>query len=41
MSEEAIERGIFVPSTILALKLAEILDVRVEDLFRLQPPGKP
>ena len=30
-----VERGVFVPSTILALKLAEVLDVAVEDLFWL------
>ena len=36
-----VERGIFVPSTVLALKLAEILGVQVEDLFRLRPSSKP
>lgn len=30
-----VENGIFVPSTILSLKLARELGVRVEDLFRL------
>ena len=30
-----VERGVFVPSTILALKLAEVLDAAVEDLFWL------
>jgi len=30
-----IENGIFVPSTILALKLARIFDVRVEAIFSL------
>ena len=30
-----IERGRFVPSTILALKLAKVLDVPVEELFSL------
>lgn len=32
-----VENGIFVPSTILALKLAAALDRRVEDLFRIAP----
>lgn len=31
-----VENGIFVPSTILALKLARALDVKVEDLFELR-----
>jgi putative transcriptional regulator len=31
-----IETGRFVPSTILALKLARVFDVRVEDLFELE-----
>ena len=30
-----VENGVFVPSTILALKLARALDRRVESLFRL------
>ncbi len=30
-----IENGIFVPSTVLALKLARVFGVRVEDLFQL------
>lgn len=30
-----VENGVFIPSTILALKLAQALNVRVEDLFRL------
>ena len=30
-----VERGVFVPSTILALKLAEVLDAAVEDPFWL------
>jgi putative transcriptional regulator len=30
-----IENRVFVPSTILALKLAQALDVKVEDLFSL------
>ncbi|MET0856120.1 MAG: helix-turn-helix transcriptional regulator [Telluria sp.] len=34
-SINAIESGRMVPSTILALKLARALDVKVEDIFRL------
>ena len=30
-----VENGVFVPSTVLALKLARALDRRVEDLFSL------
>lgn len=30
-----VENGVFVPSTILALKLSKALDVRVEQLFKL------
>jgi len=30
-----VENGIFIPSTILALKLAKALDANVEDLFQL------
>lgn len=30
-----VENGVFVPSTVLALKLAEELGVGVEDLFQL------
>lgn len=30
-----VENGVFVPSTVLALKLARALGVRVEALFRL------
>jgi putative transcriptional regulator len=30
-----IERGVFVPSTVLALKLARAFDVSVEDVFAL------
>ena len=30
-----IENGVYVPSTVLALKIAETLDCRVEDLFKL------
>jgi len=32
-----VENGIFIPSTILALRLAAALDRRVEDLFRIAP----
>ena len=28
-----VENGVFVPSTVLALKLAEVLERRVEELF--------
>lgn len=34
-SINAIEQGHMVPSTVLALKLARVLDRRVEDLFSL------
>jgi len=37
-SINAIENGIYVPSTVLALKIAEKLGCKVEDLFRL-PTG--
>lgn len=30
-----VENAVFVPSTVLALKLASVLEVRVEDLFAL------
>jgi len=30
-----IENGVFIPSTVLALKLARAFSVRVEDLFQL------
>ena len=30
-----IENGVFIPSTVLALRLASALDVRVEDVFKL------
>ena len=33
-----IERGVFVPSTVLALRLARIFDVPVEEIFAL-PEG--
>ncbi len=32
----AIETGKFVPSTVLALKIAKFFGVRVEDLFKLE-----
>ena len=31
----AIENGVYVPSTVLALKIAKTLNCKVEDLFRL------
>ena len=34
-SINAIENGVYVPSTVLALKIAETLGSSVEDLFRL------
>ena len=34
-SINAIENGMYVPSTVLALKIADTLDCRVEDLFCL------
>lgn len=34
-SINAIENGIYVPSTVLALKIAETLNCKVEDLFQL------
>ena len=34
-SINAIENGVYVPSTVLALKIAETLDCNVEDLFKL------
>ena len=34
-SINAIENGVYVPSTVLALKIAHTLGCRVEDLFRL------
>ncbi|HEY3858687.1 MAG TPA: helix-turn-helix domain-containing protein [Gammaproteobacteria bacterium] len=33
-----IERGHFIPSTLLALKLAQALGVKVEELFSLEAP---
>ena len=32
----AMETGTYVPNTVLALKLAQVLEVTVEDLFRLE-----
>jgi molybdate-binding protein/DNA-binding XRE family transcriptional regulator len=37
----AMETGTYVPNTLLALKLARVLDVKVEDLFRLESPEPP
>jgi len=34
-SINAIENGIYIPSTVLALKIAKTLDCKVEDLFIL------
>ena len=34
-SINAIENGIYIPSTVLALKIAKTLKCRVEDLFQL------
>jgi putative transcriptional regulator len=34
-SINAIENGIYVPSTVLALKISKILGCTVEDLFKL------
>ena len=34
-SINAIENGIYVPSTVLALKIAETLGCKVEELFKL------
>jgi putative transcriptional regulator len=34
-SINSIERGHFVPSTVLALRLADVFEIRVEDLFSL------
>ena len=31
-----VENGVFVPSTILSLRLADVLSVTVEDLFQLR-----
>ncbi len=34
-SINAIENGVYVPSTVLALKIAKTLNCQVEDLFKL------
>jgi putative transcriptional regulator len=34
-SINALENGIYVPSTVLSLKIAKTLDCKVEDLFKL------
>ena len=34
-SINAIENGIYVPSTVLALKIAKTLECKVEDIFKL------
>ena len=34
-SINAIENGIYIPSTVLALKIAKTINCKVEDLFRL------
>lgn len=34
-----VENGVFIPSTLLALKLARQLCVQVEDIFTLAPEG--
>ncbi len=34
-SINAIENGVYVPSTVLALKISETLNCKVEDLFKL------
>lgn len=31
-----VERGVFVPSTVLSLKLARLFNVPVEDIFQLE-----
>ncbi|MGC6422646.1 MAG: helix-turn-helix transcriptional regulator [Flavobacteriaceae bacterium] len=36
-SINAIENGIYVPSTVLSLKIARTLNCQVEDLFQLPP----
>ena len=38
-SVNTVENGIFVPSTVLALKLADALNCSVHDLFALPPGG--
>ena len=36
-----IENGIYVPSTVLALKMARVFGVAVEDIFQLAEPFPP
>ncbi|TMV91404.1 helix-turn-helix transcriptional regulator [Thioclava sp. BHET1] len=36
-----VENGVFIPSTLLALRLAGYLGQPVEALFELQPPSDP
>jgi putative transcriptional regulator len=36
-----IENGIYVPSTVLALKMARVFGVAVEDIFQLAQPFPP
>lgn len=36
-----VENGIFIPSTLLALAMAETLGVTVEDIFCLEPDNSP
>ena len=36
-----VENGIFIPSTLLALKLARALDRPVEEIFSLEPSEEP
>ncbi len=36
-----IERGVFAPSTVLALRLARVFAVAVEDVFSLPDSGAP
>ena len=38
-SINAIQNGVYVPSTVLSLKIAKTLNCNVEDLFQL-PPNK-
>jgi putative transcriptional regulator len=34
-----VENGIFIPSTVLALRMAQVLETTVERLFQLRSPG--
>jgi putative transcriptional regulator len=38
-SINAIENGIYIPSTVLGLKIAKTINCRVEDLFQLPAEG--